>query len=85
MDLRWFKDTNMRFDPKFAPKKSITIKFHDGILNGQKFTFEDQDKITIGLSEKCDISLKHTDNNNSNLFQIHCILTYERGYWYIED
>jgi len=34
LDLRWFKDTHIRFDPKLAPKKSITIKFHDGILNG---------------------------------------------------
>ena len=34
LDLRWFKDTHIRFDPKLGPKKSITIKFHDGILNG---------------------------------------------------
>lgn len=74
LDLRWFKDLNMRYDPKLAPKKSITIKFHDGILNGEKFTFEDRDKITIGRSENCDIVLKISDNLSSNIAQIHCVI-----------
>ena len=62
LDLRWFKDSNFRYDPRLAEKKSITIKFHDGILNGEKFTFEEKDKITIGRSTNCDIVLTPNDN-----------------------
>jgi hypothetical protein len=65
----------MRYDPKLAEKKSITIKFHDGILNGEKFTFEDRDKIAIGRSTNCDIVLTPNENtHSSNIAQIHCIL-----------
>jgi len=49
-----------------ALKKSITIKFHDGILNGEKFTFEDRDKIAIGRSSNCDIVLKPNENTHSS-------------------
>jgi hypothetical protein len=60
LDLRWFTDQDIRYDPKLAAKKSITLKFHDGALAGTKLSFESKDKLTIGRSSECDIVLPIT-------------------------
>lgn len=58
LELRWYnRGSDIRYDPRLAPKKSITIKFHDGLLAGTKLIFEGKDKISIGRSPDCDIVL----------------------------
>jgi pSer/pThr/pTyr-binding forkhead associated (FHA) protein len=84
LDLRWFNESDIRNDPKLAPKKSITLKFHDGALAGQKLNIEDKDRISIGRGKECDIILP-ISNKNSNISNFHALLIYDRGYWYIED
>ncbi len=57
IELRWFQEEEIRNDPKLAPQKSITLKFHDGAKAGEKIRFENKDRITIGRSPQCDIFL----------------------------
>jgi pSer/pThr/pTyr-binding forkhead associated (FHA) protein len=88
LDIRWFNGgSDIRYDPKLAQKKSITLKFHDGLLTGTKVTFESQDKLTLGQSPDCDIVLPVTSGKSitTNLSQVHAQLIYDRGYWYLED
>lgn len=65
LDLRWFTTSDVKNDPKLSTQRSITLKFHDGLLSGTKLTL-DKDKITIGRSPSCDIVLTPTSESKAS-------------------
>ena len=77
-DPRYFDHRN---EPKIAHKKSITLKFHDGALAGNKFVLEAK-RTTIGRSNNRDLIIPSIATTVSKL---HSTLMYERGYWYLQD
>ncbi|TNV72753.1 hypothetical protein FGO68_gene17254 [Halteria grandinella] len=92
MDLKWISSEQRELlnDPRPSKVKSITLKFHDGILAGQKFTLggpgvANKDKYLIGKSPQCDIVIPSQTQAQSSLSQVHAVISYERGFWYIED
>ncbi|CDW72418.1 UNKNOWN [Stylonychia lemnae] len=78
LELRYFDAKN---EPKVSNKKSITLKFHDGALAGNKFVLE-QKRTTIGRSNNRDLIIPSTATTVSKL---HSTILYERGYWYLQD
>lgn len=78
LELRYFDDKN---EPKLHTKKSITLKFHDGALSGNKFVLESK-RTTIGRSNNRDLIIPSSATTVSKL---HSTLMYERGFWYIQD
>ena len=96
LDLRWYdlssklnEKTAPSLDPKPAKQRSITLKFHDGALTGTKLCLETKDKYTIGRSQYCDVVIPrlqdHREEGGGNIASIHASITYDRGYWYLED
>ena len=76
LELRYFDDSN---EPTLGSKKSITLKFHDGALAGNKFVLESK-RTTIGRSNNRDLIIPSSATTVSKL---HSTLMYERGYWYL--
>lgn len=77
-ELRYYDAKN---EPKIGNKKSITLKFHDGALAGNKFVLE-QKRTTVGRSNNRDLIIPSTATTVSKL---HSTIMYERGYWYLMD
>lgn len=77
-ELRYYDVKN---EPKTSNKKSISLKFHDGALAGNKFVLE-QKRSTIGRSNNRDLIIPSSATTVSKL---HSTLMYERGYWYLQD
>ena len=75
-ELRYYDPKN---DPKLANKKSITLKFHDGALAGNKFVLESK-WTTIGRSNNRDLIIPSSATTVSKL---HSTIMYEKGYWYL--
>jgi len=78
VEFRYFDAKN---EPKTSHKKSITLKFHDGALVGNKFVLEAK-KTTFGRSNQRELIIPSTATTVSKL---HCTLMYEKGYWYLTD
>ena len=56
----------MKNEPKISNKKSITLKFHDGALSGNKFVLESK-RTTIGRSNNRDLIIPSTATTVSKL------------------
>ena len=84
LDLKWQDPLARSLDPKPRQKSSITLKFHDGALAGTKVKLEDKERYTIGSAASCDLVIP-VNEEATNIASVHASITYERGFWYIED
>ena len=70
---------DVKNEAKISNKKSITLKFHDGALAGNKFSL-DAKRTTIGRSNNRELIIPSSATTVSKL---HAALLFEKGYWYI--
>ena len=76
LELRYYDEKS---EPKISNKKSVSLKFHDGALQGHKFCLEAK-RTTIGRSNNRDLIIPSSATTVSKL---HATILYEKGYWYI--
>ena len=77
-ELRYYDAKN---ECKIGNKKSITLKFHDGALAGNKFCLDGK-RTTIGRSNNRDLIIP---SSASTVSKLHATILYEKGAWYIQD